>query len=291
MSLPTPVVSVVIGSLNRRDFIEPTINTIRAELELVDHEIIVVDGGSDDGTLAWLLSQKDVITIVQHNRGVWNNQDVVRKSWGYFMNLGFRAASAPAVCMLSDDCLVVPGAIREGLEVLRANDRTGAVAFYWRNWPEQKRYVVGRTFGDRLFVNHGIYRAEALRDVGYADAETFSFYHADGDLTQRMQEEGWECVDSPGSFIEHHSHANVQQRRANQLTAQNDWTAYSHRWRHLGEASKDWDSRSHHDSCGTAEMYWGRKRMGQVAKARFRLAIAATHAAVRRHLGPGRARS
>ena len=207
------------------------------------------------------------------------------------MNLGFRAASAPAVCMLSDDCLVVPGAIREGLEVLGANHSAGAVAFYWRNWPEQKRYVVGRTFGDRLFVNHGIYRAEALRDVGYADAEAFSFYHADGDLTERMHEEGWACVDSPRSFIEHHSHANIQQRRANQLTAQNDWATYSRRWRHLGEASSDWDRRAHDDVWNTAESHWGSRRMSRVARARFDAAVAATHGATRRFLRRGSSRS
>jgi len=87
-----PIVSVVIGSLNRREFIEATIDSIRAELTMHEREIIVVDGGSDDGTVEWLLSQKDVITIVQHNRGVWNDEPIERKSWGYFMNLGFRAA-------------------------------------------------------------------------------------------------------------------------------------------------------------------------------------------------------
>ena len=80
----------------------------------------MVDGGSTDDSLKWLVGQKDVITIVQHNRGEWNGRPIERKSWGYFMNLAFRAASGKFICMLSDNCLVVPGAIACGLEVFDA---------------------------------------------------------------------------------------------------------------------------------------------------------------------------
>ena len=60
------------------------------------------------------------------------------------MNLGFKAATAPYICMLSDDCLVVPGAIRGALERFeREGKGLGALAFYWRNWPEQDRYWSG----------------------------------------------------------------------------------------------------------------------------------------------------
>ena len=90
---PKPSVSVVIGSLNRRDFLAATIATVRTELPPDELEIIVVDGGSEDGTLEWLLEQKDVITVVQHNKAR-SEGGRTRRSWGYFMNLGFRAATA-----------------------------------------------------------------------------------------------------------------------------------------------------------------------------------------------------
>ncbi len=174
------------------------------------------------------------------------------------MNLGFKAASAPYICMLSDDCLVVPGAIRNGLERLeREGEDVGAVAFYWRNWPEQERYWVGRTFGGGVFVNHGLFRRDALASVGYADEETFRFYHADGDLALRMAEVGRKCLDSPSSFIEHYSHANLAQRAANLETREQDWAAYKGRWGHLGAPDTDWIELSHHDPHRTARHYWG----------------------------------
>ena len=92
------------------------------------------------------------------------------------MNLGFKSASAPYICMLSDDCLVVPGAIRHGLEKFaHEGGDVAALAFYWRNWPEQKDYWIGRTFDETTFVNHGLYRREALASVGFAEEEEFGF--------------------------------------------------------------------------------------------------------------------
>jgi GT2 family glycosyltransferase len=252
-----PLVSVVIGTLNRRWHLKRTIASVRAEMPLPEAEIIVVDGGSKDGTLPWLAKREDVVTIRQHEQG-GGGESAERQSWGYFMNLGFKAASAPFICMLSDDCLVVPGAIRNGLELFEGDGAdVGAVAFYWRNWPEQERYWVGRTFGGALFVNHGLFRREAMTAVGYADEEAFRFYHADGDLALRMTDAGWRCVDSPESFVEHFAHANPGQRATNLETREQDWAAYERRWGHLGSPDADWLERSHDDPNHTARRYWG----------------------------------
>lgn len=230
----TPLVSVVLGSYNRLDFLKLTLESIRKELTEVPHEIIVIDGGSTDRTLPWLIKQKDVITIVQHNRGMWRGEKIQRRSWGYFMNLGFKAAKGTYVCMLSDDCLVVPGAIRNGcalFEDKRKNrENIGAIAFYWRNWPDQKEYVVGLTLGKRMFVNHGLYLKEALENVGYVDEDTYAFYHADGDLCLKMWEKGFVVIDSPESYIEHFTHANINVKADNLTRQKQDWENYLKKW-------------------------------------------------------------
>lgn len=232
-----PEISVVIGSFNRRSFLELTLETVRAELQACQFtsEIVVVDGGSTDGTLKWLLRQKDVVTIVQHNRGVWQGTPITRRSWGYFMNLGFKCAQGKYVCMLSDDCLVVPGAISNGHrlfeDMLYQGVPVGAMAFFWRNWPEKGKYFVGLTLGGKVFVNHGLYLRAALEDVGYIEEETYQFYYADSDLCLKMWQKGYSCVTSHESFIEHHAHANRKIRAGNYELAATDWKNFLNRWK------------------------------------------------------------
>jgi len=143
-----PQISIVLGSYNRIKFLKVTIKSIRQEIERYHLlcEIIVIDGGSNDGSIQWLIRQKDIITIVQHNRGNWKGKIIERRSWGYFMNLGFKAAKGKYICMISDDCLIVPGALKNGYDLfehkLQEDNKIAAVAFYWRNWPEQSKYWV-----------------------------------------------------------------------------------------------------------------------------------------------------
>ncbi len=153
------------------------------------------------------------------------------------MNLGFKCAQGKYLCMLSDDCLVIPGAIKNGYEFfesqLKEGKKMGAVAFYWRNWPEQDKYNVGLTLGDKMFVNHGMYLKSAMESVEYVDEDTYSFYCADGDLCLKMWGKGYVCIDSPNSYIEHHLHANKRVRKSNLAKVEKDWSEYLCKWENI----------------------------------------------------------
>ena len=228
------LISVVLGSYNRYDFLKLTIDSIRKELSGFSYETIVVDGGSDDGALEWLIKQKDIITIAQHNRGEWQGKKIERRSWGYFMNLGFRAASSKYVCMISDDCLVIPGAIKNGYklfeEKLAVGEKLGAVAFYWRDTFKQKQYHVGYTLSEKMYVNHGLYLKKALEEVDYIDEENFFFYNADADLCLKLLLKGYKTISCANSFIEHFPHANLQVRATNYEKQQKDNLNFFKKW-------------------------------------------------------------
>src|SRR5690606_18247081 len=185
-----PKISVVIGTFNRLELLKLCLKSVRNELNKTSHEIIVVDGGSEDGTINWLTKQKDVISIIQHNRGSWMGEQIERKPWAYFMGLGFKCASGEYVCMLSDDSLILPNAIVNGLRKIEderaAGRNVGAVCFYFRDYPIRKKYAVAVNVGN-LYLNHGIYFNQALKDVDYIDTN-YHFYFADTDLTLKMKQ-------------------------------------------------------------------------------------------------------
>ncbi len=210
--------SVVIGSFNRGSILELCMDAVRDELADIPHEIIVIDGGSTDGTLDWLIAQKDIITICQHNRGEWRDKPIDRRSWGYFMNLAFRCAQGEYICMLSDDTLIHPGAITEGLK--RADfERTrgrkiGGVAFYFRDYPLRKKYAVAVNLGN-LYVNHGLFLNQAMMEAGYVSEDDYHFYFADTDLSLKIKQSGYEIIRSHKSFVEHYFDADPDIRKSN----------------------------------------------------------------------------
>jgi len=251
-------VSIILGTYNRLSFLKKTIQSIREDVSSKKIEIIVIDGGSNDGTLNWLINQKDIISIVQHNRGKVDGKPIERKSWGYFMNLGFKASTGKFILMLSDDCLLVPSSISNSLlqfEKLHNEGRKiGAIAYYWRNWPEMSNYWVGVTFG-KIFVNHGLYLREVLQEVEWINDKDYHFYYADGDLSLKIWEKGYEIVPAEKSFVEHYSHANLSVRASNLHKQNADNDKYKKLWENKKlrgqEYAVDWLFNDHVDKLET----------------------------------------
>ena len=57
--------SVVSGTYNRLDYLRQMVQSVRASIGTVSYEIVLVDGGSTDGTLAWCKQQPD-IRLIEH---------------------------------------------------------------------------------------------------------------------------------------------------------------------------------------------------------------------------------
>jgi GT2 family glycosyltransferase len=78
-----------------------------------------------------------------------------------------------------------------------------------------------------------LFLRSALQQIGWADEDTYDFYKADGDMSLRLWEAGYEIVDCPGAFMEHYFDPEEEKRVANSATMQKDRAAYSTRWSQL----------------------------------------------------------
>ncbi|GAA1544819.1 hypothetical protein GCM10009678_29340 [Actinomadura kijaniata] len=88
-----PSLTVVLCSLNGADRIGRTLDALDAQTIRADLEIIVVDDGSADGTGD--LARARGLTVLRHERN---------RGLSAARNTGARAAEAPVVAFLDDDC-------------------------------------------------------------------------------------------------------------------------------------------------------------------------------------------
>jgi len=229
-----PAISVVLGTFNRLELLQATIRSVRASVIDEPFEIIVVDGGSSDGTIAWLVQQKDIITILQHNREMVDGRPRRKRNWGYFMNLGFKCAEGRYICLISDDSVIHPDTLANGLKRFdkerAAGRKLGGLAFYWRSWPEEKTYRICLTLGRRMMVNHGLFLREAVQEVGFIDEDRYAFYCADGDLSLKIWHAGYEIDADRDALLEHYEHADPNIRQQNLGGLDVDWASYLARW-------------------------------------------------------------
>ena len=248
-----PDVSIVLGSLNRKRLLKQTIKSIRENGFKGSMEIIVVDGGSTDGTCDWLSMQKDIFTIIQPNYMV-DGSSKRAHSWGEFINIGFKRSSASWILMISDDLLLCENSIQLGLDELMKRkengEKIGGGAFYWREYPIDRDYHVKLLPNKFVLINHGFFYKEALEDIGYANETDFNFYGADSDLSMRLNLSGWKTVDIESSYAEHLKHRIGWRRKISKnnkpTQADKDLALFYDKYKHLiykeKEIIKKWKS-------------------------------------------------
>ncbi|MEU4690849.1 glycosyltransferase family A protein [Actinoplanes sp. NPDC023714] len=115
-------ISVVVPVFDEERFLGPCLDAIAAQQEPV-HEVIVVDNGSEDGTLRLLEGRSRRVALLHEpRRGVQHAR-----------NLGFDAATGEVIGRIDADTRLSPGwsrAVRETFEDEGVQAATGPVNYY-----------------------------------------------------------------------------------------------------------------------------------------------------------------
>jgi hypothetical protein len=116
--LPMPRVSIIIVTYNSSGHIEGCLESLTRHAPRVDHEIVVVDNASTDGTPELIRSRWPAARVV----AAGGNVGFARGN-----NIGFRQTFGELVLLLNPDTLIHPGAIDTLVGVLDARPDAAVV--------------------------------------------------------------------------------------------------------------------------------------------------------------------
>jgi glycosyltransferase involved in cell wall biosynthesis len=185
------MLSLVTGTLNRRNLLPGLLeNTIFANENL---ELVIVDGGSQDGTLEFLRNiDHPRLKLVEIGH---------RSSFPHFFNLGIKSATHEYICQWNDDVLLIND-WNDVLEEMKDSNFDSWI-FSWqylpisemknKNLQDSMTWNLCNTKAERsdgeIVVNYGIYKKDLFRKFGLFD-QNFQFYYCDGEIAHRYYELG-----------------------------------------------------------------------------------------------------
>jgi glycosyltransferase involved in cell wall biosynthesis len=161
--------SIIIPTLNRLESLKRCLSSIEYYKPKVEHEIIVIDGGSTDGTKEFLFEQSGII-LIEHN---------ARLGCIKAFNDGFRISRGEYCAQLSDDVYLRDNSLHIACMLLDNCPDLGQVVIrhlqgnrlQWPQFQNQK--------GDRfLIMPFGLTRRCLGDTVGWWG----DYYHQQGDI-------------------------------------------------------------------------------------------------------------
>jgi len=219
MTIDKPLVSIIIVSWNGERFLQPCIDSIVLQT-CSDFEIIVVDNGSDDGSIALLerlygngirlvKTGENIGFAAGNNRGIaqargeyivtLNNDTVVERTW--LEELVKPVRGDATIGMVGSKILLIekPGLL----------DSVG-VNIYPDGMSRQRGHLEpddGRYSSvEEILLPSAcaaLYRKTMLDEIGLFD-DDFFIYCEDTDLGLRGRLAGWKAVVAPGAIVRHH---------------------------------------------------------------------------------------
>lgn len=217
MTSGNPLVSIIIPTWNGKQHLESCLPSL-ARQSYQPAEVIVVDNGSRDGTVAWLGQAWPAVRVVAlaENRGFTGG-----------VNAGIQAARGEFLVLLNNDTEAEPDWLAQLVATAQRHPDAGMVASKLKLWDDRSRlhsagdfYTVGGRPGNRgvweeddgrwdaeewIFgpcAGAALYRRELFDTVGGLD-ERFGSYLEDVDLAWRAHLAGFRCRFAPDAIVYH----------------------------------------------------------------------------------------
>lgn len=166
--------TILIATYNRLDALKIAVNSVLKQTRC-SCELIVIDGGSTDGTSEYLKTRDDLTAVYQGR--------LVGVPRAY--NQVWRQVDSKYTCWLSDDTELTNGGIDLAVRILEEDPGIGMVGLKTRDVIGSRAdipYVGALSEYQILNCNHGVMPLDVIRSVGYFNKD-YSMYMVDPDLT------------------------------------------------------------------------------------------------------------
>ncbi len=217
-SSPLPVrVSIIIKALDEERHVAAAIESALTALDRIGGEVILADSGSTDRTIE--IARRYPVRVVQ----LRHRQE---RRCGIGPQLGYQRASGEFVYILDGDMELQPAFLEAALAAMQADARLGGVAGLVEEESEasyqfrgrKRRAAEGSARDCEWLDMGGLYRAAALRDVGYFSNRNLHAYE-EMELGLRLCAAGWSLRRIPVPGVLHHGRT------------ESDWPLLARRWR------------------------------------------------------------
>jgi GT2 family glycosyltransferase len=216
MDSQTPLVSVIIPNYNGKDLLRECLESF-GERNYHSVELIVVDNGSDDGSVEMINTDFPNVTLVE----VPNKHGL-----GYVYNVGVKEANGEILVVgFNNDEVLVPGWISKIVEVLQTNDGVDIVGglrlkyderdtvdsaggiitlFKQKNFTGKRRdEITEQPLRFVEYVEVPAFHRDLIEEIGYF-SEEYEFYAEDLDFGLRANRAGYQVATVMDAVTYHH---------------------------------------------------------------------------------------
>ena len=223
-------ISIVIPNYNGKHLLADCVHSIRKNTA-IDYEIIVVDNGSQDDSLAFCMQQNIPFVSLPENRG-----------FAAACNYGIQVASGDYVVLLNNDVMVAPYWLDAMMTCMHQTENTGIVGpmsnyisgpqllpFSYTNLEDTAEKLRKKFNGKSKEVHRLVglcllIKREVIDRIGLLD-ERFSLGHyEDDDYCLRARHAGYQLKIAQDAFVFHYGSSSFNQlgqERLNQLIERN----------------------------------------------------------------------